>query len=343
MTTPEVAQGLFGAKVPTRIITAKELLSARYPEIPSVIGGGILGEGCGLILDGESGDGKSLLRTELAIHLALGRDCWGLEIPTARRVFIVQLENIDFYEQYRLQRMLEGLGVPESRVYDRISFHDRAVRFDLTSHPDRFRALESVKVSEAEIVIWDCLSNIHTASENDNVAMRQVLDTITWIAANTKTAHIVIHHFGKPSPDQKMEHRSRGASSIRDWCDTKISLTKKKHPDKTLRMLTFVKIRNGPGRRPILLERDEYFLHTPVKEEGLCPPEMVEEILRDMGGEAESQGRLAEKIAEQVSCSIRTAKERIKVAVKQGCIKEMAGGKNRAKKYVTNTDTDSRI
>jgi DNA primase len=86
----EAFNRLVEEQTPRRVIPASTLLRKEYPREQEIIGKGILPKGGGLILAGEGGEGKSLLRLELAIHLVMGGPIWDLEIISARRVLIFQ-------------------------------------------------------------------------------------------------------------------------------------------------------------------------------------------------------------------------------------------------------------
>jgi replicative DNA helicase len=84
--------GANGHNKPQPVISAQTMLARTYTKETQIIGNGVLPAGGGLILAGESGEGKSLIRTQLALHLAMGWDIWELPIPTARRIFIFTFE-----------------------------------------------------------------------------------------------------------------------------------------------------------------------------------------------------------------------------------------------------------
>jgi len=301
---------------------ADDLLAKEY-KAAWVIGKGILPVGGGLILAGESGIGKSILRTEIAIHLAMGWSLFELPVPQPRNVLIIQFENPEPTEQYRLKQMMTAFQI---KSLPNIKFLNQANRFDLKAKKERQRALGLIKDSGANIIIWDPLSSLHEGNENDNIQMRTVLDTITEIDRKTGASSIVLHHWGKPNEDRAEEYRLRGATSIRDWADTVIQMTRKKHKNKILHYLTFTKIRNGPEHRPILIQADkEHFTHSVVEEDNLVNPEKVAETLYDLGGEVETQAKLKEALMEEMGCGDKTAKLAIKNAVNK-TVKEFDTG-----------------
>ena len=300
----------------TRIISEKVFLDKDFSREEQVIGNGILPKGGGLILAGESGEGKSLLRLELAIHLALGWDCWGLDIPKPRKVLTLQFENTDAIEQYRLKKMLAGLNVADCG--GNLLFPTPKVRLDISEKKDQAKVIRFIEKNQADVVVYDPLTSLHRLNENDNALMRGVLDTITEINDRTGAAAVLVHHYGKPGGDNNTAHRTRGASSIRDWADTLVGVSRRK-ADTILRTLDFVKVRNGPEPNPILLERcKETFLHTPTVDEGLCPPEKVRKILESLGCRVEGQSELKRKIIAEVNCGEVRARHLIHQAIARG-------------------------
>jgi hypothetical protein len=309
-------------------ISADQLLSAEFSSSVPVIGDGILPDGGGMLIAGESGVGKSLARTELAICLSHGKSIWGLPVCKAWRVLVLQFENTLTAEQTRLSKMIDGMGLqgpPPGLI-----FSDPKIRLNLEMPNHRSKALKLIRESKAEVVIYDPLSSLHECDENSNSEMRSILDSITEINRNAGTTAIVIHHFGKPQKDQPNDYRFRGASSIRDWADTLVSLTPKNSKNKTLLQLEFHKVRNGPRPKPILLERNECFLHHPIGSDELCPPSLVAELLGELGGEVESQKELKKIVMDRTGCADRSAADFIREAVKAKAIREHKSGKAKA-------------
>ena len=301
-----------------------------------IIADGIFPHNSHVLIAGESGVGKSLLRLELALHLAMGWDWQGFKIPRARSVAIFQFENSEHTEKYRIKKMLAGLGTTVEAVGDRIRYAKRDERFNLTLKGDRARLLERVKALGCDIIIYDCLTNFHTAKENDNVAMREILDILTDINAELGTACIVIHHFGKPGETfTENFYRIRGASSIMDWAYTVITFTRKPHEEKTLRKLEFVKVRDGKQPKPFVVERDpETFLCRFYDDGNLVSPALVRDILEEMfNGIVERQGDLRKAVMEKTGCGERTASEAIRRTVDFKQIYETNAGNGRRKGY----------
>jgi KaiC/GvpD/RAD55 family RecA-like ATPase len=302
-----------------KLVSAQELLAKDFSQSIPIIGGGLLPEGCSLMIAGESGEGKSMLRLEMALHLALGRDLWGLEIPRPRRVLIIQFENIEQLEQVRLKRMLRGL---KAECPENLLFSSPLARYDLVEKGDRARLIAAIQKSQAEVVMYDPLSSLHRVNENDNAQMRWIMDNLTEINRRTGTTAIVVHHYGKPGKEEAAGmYRTRGASSIRDWADTLLGFSRKNHEDLVLRSLQFIKVRNGPEPKLIILSRDkESFLHQVSDGDTICSPAKVRAILEGFGGQAERK-KLLRAIQAAVGCQERRARDFLQDAINQGSIR----------------------
>lgn len=266
------------------LVPAPELLSKDFSQTTEVIGDGLLPSGCNLMIAGESGEGKSMLRLEMGLYIALGLDIWSLKISRAWTVLIIQFENHEQLEQVRLKRMIRGLQIncPKNLI-----FSSPLVRFNLGEKRDRVRLMDTIKKAEAEVVIYDPLSSLHQENENDNAKMRWIMDNLTEINRRTQTTAIIVHHYGKPGKeDAGGQYRTRGASSIRDWADTLLGFSRQKSNDQILRKLEFLKVRNGPEPKPLILARDkETFLSRVNDEERLCSPATIRSLIKGFGGQ----------------------------------------------------------
>jgi 5S rRNA maturation endonuclease (ribonuclease M5) len=321
---------------PKTYYSLQDLCNLPSDDHASIIDKGIMPYNSHILLAGEGGVGKSLLRLELALHLAMGWDWMGFHMPKARKIAIFQYENSEHTEKFRIERMLQGLGTTSQAIGDRIRYSKREERYNLTLKGDRAKLLQKVKELGCEVIIYDCLSNLHNANENDNIKMREVLDVLTDINAELKTSCIVIHHFGKPGElGLDTHYRVRGASAIMDWAYTVITLTRKPHEEKTLRKIQFAKVRDGKEPKPFYIERDdETFLHRFYDEDSLVPPALVKQILSEQfNGYVDRQKELMKAIMKEAKCSDRTAKAGIRQAVDMKVIYEYRAKNNRSKGY----------
>ncbi len=306
-----------------------EILKAEIKEGPPILINGILPAGGGMILGGESEVGKSLMRVEWSVLLAGGLPVYGMKTPHAETVLVFQTENTLKVEQFRTKKIMQGYGIES--CHNRI-FYARSYRKpSLLSGEFLDHAEQQIRDSGATVVWWDPLVSFHNRKENDNVAMRNVLDAITYLNRKTGAASIIIHHFGQPATNRKDEiplrYRLRGASAIRDWADTIVTLRHTGKPDNPGpgRMVDYIKIRNGPQRRPVYLERDSNFVHHVTSDQRKASPLFIADLIKrhgDRNGYLGSQNELCRLIQDEADCIRKLAQDGIKEALTVGYINE---------------------
>jgi RecA-family ATPase len=308
-----------------------EILRKEIRKSPPVLINGVLpGEG-GMLLAGESEIGKSLMRAEWSVLLACGLDVYGMKTPSAQTVCVFQSENSLSTEKERIQRIMAGHGIES--VHNRIHYARFTWERSLLSKSFREAAIQQIEIVGATVCFWDPLISFlpSTVNENNNVAMRAALDNITYINRQCKCAAIVIDHFGQPGSDPKSEiplkYRIRGASAKRDWADTIIAVqaTAKSENPGPGRKLSFTKIRTGPPRPPLFLERDRNFVHHRTTDKRKATAITVIEVIRlhgDENGYCGSQNELCALIQESAGCSKRPALNAVKEALEAEQIEE---------------------
>jgi len=307
----------------TRLISLEELLAMKFPEQSELIGGGIWPAGTGLMIAGESGAGKSLMLNQLVMCLSMGWDFIGLPVPTPRRILVFQAENTLQQEQERYVAQIKGMGI--TATPPNIAYFPMVGRLELGNPHDRKTMIDAIKAHQADVFFIDPLISFHDANENDNGAMRKVLDFITALMRETGAGASVLHHFGKPTDSGTTEHRARGASAIRDWTDTMLALTVKKAQDGYRHEITFVKVRNGRQPKPITLERDENLVFQVIEEALKFPPEQVALLIKAKGGRVNGKAELVGAIQDLIGCGEKTARDCIKAAIEASAILEVEG------------------
>jgi RecA-family ATPase len=304
-----------------------EVLRTKIREEPPILINGVLPAGGGMIIGGESEVGKSLMRVEWSVLLAGGLPIYGMKTPNAQTVLVFQTENTMKQEQFRTRKIMQGYGIES--CHDRI-FYARSYRKpSLLDTKFLDHAEQQIRECKATVVWYDPLVSFHNRNENDNVAMRNVLDAITYMNRKTGAASIVIHQFwqpGKKGDEIPLRYRLRGASAIRDWADTIITLrsTGKAENPGPGRQLDYIKIRNGPQRAPLYLDRDRNFVHQVTEDSRKASPMTVANIVSEHQGEHGFQGSqndLIRLVIDAAECSTGTAYSAIKEALKDGYIK----------------------
>jgi len=203
---------------------AIDILAAFQEEQPPqdfVIPGFLAGTVGAIVAPGSTG--KSFLALQVAAAVC-GADTLNLDVSATGRVVYYNAED----PQDEIKRRLHSLGAilsPEQRaeVVERLTLEPVCGSM-LNILSDQHRA-QIIKHSEgARLIIFDTLSRIHTAEENDNGAMAQVIAVLENIAKETGGSVLFVHHTSKASAfsaQGDLQQAARGASSLIDnarWC-----------------------------------------------------------------------------------------------------------------------------
>jgi len=177
-----------------------------------------------LLISGETGVGKSLLRTQLSILFAKGGgEFLGYKV-TGAPVLVVQHENSIAGEWRRIHKLAQSIG-----IYDEKRFLLNQAMYSIPNAKEAKRLENTVKASGAKVIIYDCLSTLHTSNENSASEMRQVCEALKRIDRECNTSSIIIHHFRKPSDGKDSsgdKAESRGSSGISDFAGSIITVRK---------------------------------------------------------------------------------------------------------------------
>ena len=247
-------------EVSTGIETLGDLMNKELTPRDSIIGDGLIARKDFVIFSGPQKKGKSLASLNLAINVAQGRPWLGFEIPSSRRVGIVQQEIPEESLKDRLEKMLKK--VEDKGFLDRIPhLTRRGLKLDSSQGVKELRLwLEMAKV---DLLIIDPLYQFHNGRENDPGDMSKVCQCLQNIAQDYSCGVLLIHHHGKPSQiEREGGDLHRGTSLLRDatdgnWTFTRIPQNKYQleEPPSRYTLLSFEQ-RHILSPDPILLRLD---------------------------------------------------------------------------------------
>ena len=296
-------------------------------EFPPPLIDGLLEASDSLLLTGSSGLGKSLMVLVIALAVAIGRTLFNLfDISRARKVLLLQSENSLKATRNRISALLEAYeSSPDYGAYEKgldkifttMVGDDCRISGNLMDPTFLNTLTDIIDSIEPGLLILDPLISFHSGSENDNVEMRSVLDTLTKVASERHVAVLVVHHHGKG--DHRGANQSRGATAITDWARGILTLNRQKHEHKTLIKVNHTKAGNFASAKPFLLEVDGPRVMA-VEQDIICPPSRVAEILTDLGGEVGSMNKLVNEIVDTCEVSRKTAQNAIEKAEEFGKI-----------------------
>lgn len=265
------------------------------------------------IISGPPKSGKSMFALSMALRISKGESFIGYECPTPKTVLYFDLELKDRVFWSRALKMVNNdfKDLCEDRRFVRPT---GLGAMDIFHADDANRISEAVKISNPDLIVWDVLARLHSCEENDNGAMKKVLQKIRELS--NKKAHVIIHHGRKNNGYGNADAQSiRGAGSIHGEVDGAITLTPKGVGGCNMS----ISARAIPAQKDCILEWDDSL--------NILLPEAVPEkdliaILSKcfQPSEKKSSGELSLAIQNMTGCEDRQAKRIISEAKRQKLI-----------------------
>ena len=187
---------------------------------PDVIIDGLLYAQSKLLIGGVAKAGKSHFAMSLASCMASGQPFLQWAAPEPQRVLYIDFELHEWELDERCASACNW-DVPQNLATLSLRQH-----YDVRSTKELSRVLKTIKASQFDVIIFDCLYKFNSAEdENDNAAMKAIGSWMDEIIAKYEITPILIHHFGKGSQSGKeVIDRFRGASSVVGEMDGLISI-----------------------------------------------------------------------------------------------------------------------
>lgn len=192
------------------------------PEPPELIPG-LLPRRGQLVIAGETEVGKTLVALEVLSALLTGGKLWGhLDVEPVKRVLYVLGEHYAGVVQ-RLWLQARLIAPPESLwLLSPEKFPNRWLVAAGRVQEEPIRRLRTW-CQDMDAVVFDPLSAfvVGVDAENDNAAMRTVIDVMTRVTQEAKASCVILAHKGKPGLEKGREinrqsYAIRGASAIED-------------------------------------------------------------------------------------------------------------------------------
>ena len=205
-------------------VEAGEWDEAAIPARPW-IAPGVLMRGAVTVLSGPGSAGKSMLTVAWACGLALNVPVGGLHPRAASRVFVYNVEDDDAEQRRRFSGCLREIGKSPadlSGLVYRLGPHNIGALLAVDNITGRLtvtpagRELERLmNEHRPDVVFLDPLVELHSADENDNTGIRQVMAWFRSLARRFDCSVVLLHHARKGLHDAAGDPDSlRGASSI---------------------------------------------------------------------------------------------------------------------------------
>jgi len=232
------AKQWFPPKVEQKLFLAAPQFAATVADDIDWLIDGVIQRGSNGMITAVPKGGKSWAAIDMAIGLALGEPWLGFHIPRPASVALISREDNPTLTSWRFKNLWRGRTAHHPQLIEtNLYFNTRAQspQLLLDNQEQLAELMEAMSVFKPEFVIFDVFNVLHTADENDNSEMREVLRQLSRIQTELKCGIGVIHHFNKMETGS-MTQRMRGASAIAGWCEWVIALSMADERTKTRKM-----------------------------------------------------------------------------------------------------------
>lgn len=225
---------------------------------------GIIERGANGFIAAEPKGGKSFSSADLVLALATGSPWLEFAVPRPTRVGLVSREDNPSLTRWRLKALLAGrsfspvqLNYLEQNLYVNTRAQTSSLMLDNEREMDEL--LGAVKERKIEFVLLDVFNVLHSADENDNTQMAQVLRRVRRIQDKSGAAIGIIHHYSK-SGEGRITQRLRGASAIAGFAEWIIGLRMVNEEGKIRQMEFELKAGASPDPINFFIESNENIL-----------------------------------------------------------------------------------
>jgi hypothetical protein len=242
---------------PQRLVAAAEFMSSITPDIEWIIEG-VIQRGSNGFICASPKIGKSWAAVDMAICLALGLPWIGFYVPRRTKVALVSREDNPALTRRRMGQLLAGKGAYPQELAEHLYINSRASQktMMLDNPLELDDLISDLKRHQTEFLILDVFNVLHSADENDNTAMRQVLNQVSRIQNEVGCSICIIHHWNK-SKEGSITDKLRGASAIAGWAEFVIGLSMEDQAERVRKMEFDIKVACAPQPLTFQIEQDQ--------------------------------------------------------------------------------------
>ena len=196
------------------------------PELSPELIGGVLREGCKMIITGESKAGKTCLSQNLAVCIAEGLPWLGKFPCEQGKVLYINLEVEEASLYYRFKAMYKAMNKKVTNLGG-----DNIVLWNLRGHASPMEKLAPKIIRRCrnsgpyKVIIIDPLYKVQQGDENSAEAIMSFCNALDKIAHETGAAIVYDHHHPKGNAREKVIDRGAGSGVFSRDADALVDIS----------------------------------------------------------------------------------------------------------------------
>lgn len=219
-------------RAPARVfVSATDFMTDEQEEIEWLIPG-VVQRGANGFFAGTPKASKSFVCVDMCVALATATPWLEFDVPVPVKVGLVSREDNPALTRWRMRRLLSGRLASGTVVHPQlldnlwINSRQQTQAMFLDDEENVVDLIAAIRSRELEIVFLDVFNVLHGAEENDNTAMRKILNQCRRIQDESGAAIGIVHHLNKDMMGN-ITQRLRGASAIAGYAEWIIGVTLK--------------------------------------------------------------------------------------------------------------------
>jgi AAA domain len=210
---------------------------------------------------------KSYSTLDMLIHLSLGKNWMGFNVPRSFRTAMLAREDYWGLTAWRIKHFTRGMVRDEKITAAEIDYLERDGMFVNTQAQEETWYLDNdadvtdlirrLKERKVEFLAMDVFRVLFMGDESDNTEMQQVLDRVKRIRAEVGCGICIVHHARKDGTGDIFQ-RARGASAIHGFMEFGIGITTENPDDERsawIRKMEFL-TKAGDSPAPIYIRAE---------------------------------------------------------------------------------------
>lgn len=211
----------------SRLLVPALEFAASIPEHIDWLVEGVIQAGANGMFAADPKAGKSWAAVDLAVSLAMGADWLDFKVISPTKTAIISREDTPGLTAWRIGHLLRGkttgsLDLAVNNLWVNTKRQSDDYRLDIEElHREM---IVELKARGIQFAVLDVLNVLHSADENDNQEMREILQRINEIQKETGCQIGVVHHFAKAEQGSLIK-RIRGSSAIAGWVEWAVGIS----------------------------------------------------------------------------------------------------------------------
>jgi hypothetical protein len=249
-------------------VSAVDFMTSENEEIDWLIPG-VIQRGANGFFAGTPKAAKSFVCVDMCLSLATATPWLGFDVPFPVKTGLVTREDNPQLTRWRMRRLFSGKDCLPNYLNNLwVNSRQQTSEMFLDKEENVVDLIAAIRSRELEIVFLDVFNVLHGAEENDNTAMRKILNKCRRIQDESGAAIGIVHHLNKEVVGS-VTQRLRGASAIAGYAEWIIGISLKDEAERTRQADFEMKVSAPPESFEFKINEDKENMFVRIERTGV--------------------------------------------------------------------------